>query len=549
VHRLARVAAILPRLDPSTIGFARLPSLPHRTPGLFQTRLGSLTAGLDSFTVGQGQFRVGLPRYANGVWADGEQWRLGVPPLPALYELGVADAARAIRTGEITAERLGDALLARAAVHANLTAFITLDADRVREAAREADRQRASGAALGPLHGVPLALKDNLDTADLPTTGGTPGLAAHRPKRNAAIVDKLLGAGAITLGKTNLHELAYGITNNNAAHGPAHNPYAPDRIPGASSGGTGVAVAARIAPGGIGSDTGGSVRIPAALCGIVGFRPTTGRWSQVGIVPISHTRDTAGPMTRSVADCALLDGVVTGAPTAVAPARLQGMRIGLPRRHFWENLDAELENICQAALVRLSDGGATLVDVDMSEEASIDAEAGFPIALYETVTDLNKYLAEHQTGLDFAALVAKVASPDVKGILQSLIGEGAVPEPAYRKALQRRSALQEAYARHFRDQGIAAIIFPTTPAPAAKIGEDETFLLNGKPAPTFPTFIRNTGPGSVAGIPGISLPVGMTAAGLPIGMELSGPHGSDHELLAIAAAVERLLPRLPAPAG
>jgi indoleacetamide hydrolase len=467
--------------------------------------------------------------------------------LPALHELGVTDAAKAIRTGEITAERLVDALLARAAAHANLMAFITLDAGQVREAARKADRQRASGMSLGPLHGVPLALKDNLDTADLPTSGGTPGLAGHRPKRNAAIVDKLLGAGAITLGKTNLHELAYGITNNNAAYGPARNPYAPDRIPGASSGGTGAAVAARIAPGGIGSDTGGSVRIPAALCGIFGLRPTTGRWSQAGIVPISHTRDTAGPMTRSVADCALLDGVVTGGPTEVAPARLQGVRIGVPRRHFWENLDSELENISESALRRLSDGGAALVDIDMSEEASIDAEIGFPIALYETVTDLNRYLAEHETGLDFAGLVAKVASPDVKGILQSLVGEGAVPELAYRKALQRRSALQEAYARHFRDHDIAAIVFPTTPAPAAKIGEDETFMLNGKPAPTFPTFIRNTGPGSVAGIPGISLPVGMTATGLPIGMELSGPHAGDQKLLAIAAAIEPLLPRLPAP--
>jgi indoleacetamide hydrolase len=468
--------------------------------------------------------------------------------LPALHDLGVSEAAKAIRSGDVTAERLADALLARAAARTDLGAFITLDADRVRQAARKADQQRASGASLGPLHGVPLALKDNLDTADLPTTGGTPGLANHRPKRNAAIVEKLFAAGAITLGKCNLHELAYGITNNNAAYGPARNPYAPDRIPGASSGGTAVAVAARMAPGGIGSDTGGSVRIPAALCGIVGLRPTTGRWSQAGIVPISHTRDTAGPIARSVADCVLLDGVVTGALTEVAPVSLKGLRVGVPRRHFWENLDLELEKICQSVLQRLAEAGVVLIDVDMSEEASLDGEAGFPIALYETVTDLNHYLAEHKIGLDYAGLVAKVASPDVKGILQSLIGAGAVSEAAYRKALQQRPALQDAYSRHFREHEISAIIFPTTPAPAAKIGEDETFMLNGKAAPTFPTFIRNTGPGSVAGIPGISLPVGMTAGGLPIGMELSGPQGSDAKILAIAAALEPLLPRLPAPA-
>src|ERR1700691_1459027 len=467
--------------------------------------------------------------------------------MATLHDLGVGAAAKAIRAGEISAEQLTEALLARAATFASLNAFIALDPDRVREAARKADKQRGTNTSLGPLHGVPLALKDNLNTAEMPTTGGTPGLANNRPKRNAAIVDKLFAAGAINFGKTNLHELAYGISNNNAAHGPARNPYAPDRIPGASSGGTGVAVSARVVPGGIGSDTGGSVRIPAALCGIVGFRPTTGRWSQTGIVPISHTRDTAGPMTRSVADCALLDGVVTGGPTEVGPAQLKGLRIGVPRKHFWESLETELEQICEKSLRRLAEAGVVLVDIDMSEEASLDGEAGFPIALYETVTDLDLYLAEHKTGLDFAGLVAAVASPDVKGILQSLVGAGAVPEAGYRKALQPRSVLQDTYRRHFREHRIAAIVFPTTPAPAILIGEDETFMLNGKAVPTFTTFIRNTGPGSVGGIPGISLPVGITAAGLPIGTERSGPAGTNQQILAIAAAIEPLLPKLAAP--
>jgi mandelamide amidase len=213
--------------------------------------------------------------------------------MPKLDDLGVAEAAKAIRTGETTAEALADALLARAAAHASLNAFIAFEPDKVRAAAREADRKRAAGTSAGPLHGVPLALKDNLNTADYATTGGTPGLAGNRPKRNAVIVQALLDAGAIVLGKCNLHELAYGITNNNAAFGPARNPYAPDRIPGASSGGTGVAVAARLAPGGIGSDTGGSVRIPAALCGIVGLRPTPDAGRRPASSDLAH-RDTAG---------------------------------------------------------------------------------------------------------------------------------------------------------------------------------------------------------------------------------------------------------------
>jgi mandelamide amidase len=280
---------------------------------------------------------------------------------------------------------------------------------------------------------------------------------------------------------------------------------------------------------------------------LAGLRPTTGRWSQAGIVPISHTRDTAGPMTRSVADCTLIDGVITGGPLEIAPASLKGQRMGVPRRFFWENLEPELGRICEGALKRFADAGVTLVDVDMSEEAALDHEAGFPVALYETVTDLNQYLKEHGAGVDYAGLVAQCVSPDVKGILQSLTGAGAIAEEAYRKALQQRGVLQEIYRRHFREYDVATVIFPTTPAPAIKIGEDETFVLNGAAVPTFPTFIRNTSPGSVGGIPGISLPAGLTQSGLPVGLELSGPPGSDHLVLGIAAALEPLLPKLPAP--
>ena len=223
-------------------------------------------------------------------------------------DLTVSEAAAAIARGELSALAYAEALLACAAERRALNAFIHHDADGVRAAARAADAARRDGASLGPLHGVPLALKDNLDTAGMPTTGGTPGLRRHRPMQNAPVVQKLLDAGAIAFGKANLHELAYGITNNNGGFGAARNPYDAARIPGGSSGGVGAAVGARIVPAGIGTDTGGSVRIPAALCGIVGFRPTTGRWSTAGVVPISHTRDTPGPMARSVADCVLLDG-------------------------------------------------------------------------------------------------------------------------------------------------------------------------------------------------------------------------------------------------
>jgi len=361
-------------------------------------------------------------------------------------------------------------------------------------------------------------------------------------------VQRLLDAGALILGKANMQELAFGPTSNNAAFGPVRNPYDRSRIPGGSSGGTAALVAARLAPAGLGTDTGGSVRVPASLSGVVGFRPTTLRWPQDGIVPISHTRDTAAPIARCVADCALLDGIVTGGPTSLAPINLEGLRLGVPRGHFWDDLDAEVEAILADALARLAAAGVVLVEGDMVDVAALDAAAGFPVALYEFVTDLDRYLAGHATGLDFAGVAAQVKSPAVKKVVDALLGPDAVPEAVYREALiKHRTALQDAYRRYFAERGVAAMVFPTTPLPAAKVGEDDTVLLNGKAVPTLATYIRNLGPGSAAGIPGLSLPAGMTSAGLPIGIAIDGPQGADQQLLTICLAIESALPRLPAP--
>ena len=466
----------------------------------------------------------------------------------ALTELGAAEAAAAIRAGDVSAQALVEALLDRCARAAPLNAFISLDPDAVRAAARVADQRRRRGERLGALHGVPLVLKDNFDTADFPTTAGTPALAAHRPRRNGAVVQRLLDAGALILGKANMQELAFGPTSNNAAFGPVHNPYDRSRIPGGSSGGTGAAVAARLAPAGLGTDTGGSVRVPASLSGVVGFRPTTLRWPQEGIVPISHTRDTAAPLARCVADCVLLDGIVAGGAMSLSAISLKGLRLGVPHGYFWENLDAEVETILADTLAQLAAAGVVLVEGDMDDVAALDTAAGFPIALYEFVTDFNRYHAGHATGLDFAGVAVQVKSPAVKKVVDGLLGADAVPEPVYREALiKHRPALQDAYRRYFRERGVAAMVFPTTPLAAAKIGEDETVVLNGRPAPTLPTYIRNLGPGSAAGLPGLSVPAGMTRAGLPVGIAIDGPEGGDQELLTIGLALESLLPRLPAP--
>jgi indoleacetamide hydrolase len=454
-----------------------------------------------------------------------------------LHSFDLREAASGLRDGDFSAEDYATALLRRCAALAHLNAFIALDPDDVLAAAREADLRRGRGEALGPLHGVPLAIKDNLDCVGYATTGGTPALRDNRPRQNAAVTQKLRDGGAIVLGKANMHELAFGITNNNAAFGPARNPYDPSRIPGGSSGGTAVAVAARLSPGGIGSDTGGSVRLPAALCGLAGLRPSLGRWPQAGILPISHTRDTAGPIARTVADCALLDSVVTGSAPP-APRGMRGLRLGVPRRHFCEPLDAELDRMFGAFLDELRAAGAVLVDVDLSAAASLNGRAGMAITGFELRTDIPDYLRRRGLPFGLDALVAEVASPDVREMLKVRAN---VTEAAYRAAMDAdRPALQKLYADCFASHGLAALIFPTTPLPAAPIGDDTTTAMNGETVPTFPTFARNTGPGSVAGLPGLALPIGLTRSGLPVGVELDGLAGSDGDLLAAGLALERI---------
>jgi len=466
-----------------------------------------------------------------------------------LHELGVVEAAAAIRAGEITAEALAGALLQRAQALSSLNAFVTLDEAAVRAAARAADQHRAAGKPLGPLHGVPIALKDNINTAAFPTTAGTPGLRQHRPKANAPVAQALIDAGAIVFGKVGMHELAYGITSNNAGFGAIHNPFDPKHVPGGSSGGSGAAVGARIVPASIGSDTGGSVRVPAAFCGVMGFRPTVLRWPQAGIVPISATRDTAGPLARKAADLAAIDTVVTGEGRALAAASLKGLRIGVPRAYFWEDLERETARICEAALDTLKHAGAVLVEADLPGIGAINEAVSFPVALYETKRDLDRYLEGEGISQRFADIVAETASPDVTAVLSSLLDPAtAVPEQAYRDAIGiHRPRLIELYRSYFAAHNVAAVAFPTTPLPAPLIGEDETVMLNGRALPTFMTVIRNTDPGSNAGIPGISVPVGMTSGGLPVGLEFDAPAGADRDLLGLAAAAEGVFPAPPAP--
>lgn len=472
----------------------------------------------------------------------------------SVAELGIWDLATALRRGELSAERHVSVLLDRIQRASGLNAFISVYGIEALEAARRVDQARHRGVRLPPLAGVPVVVKDNIDLAGQVTTAGTPALRNSRPNDTAPVLQALFSGRMILLGKTNMQELALGITSQNVAYGFVHNPYDTSRVPGGSSGGTGAAVAARLAPGGLGTDTGGSVRVPAAFCGIAGLRPSVGnggadrRYTASGVAPISPTRDTPGPMARSVKDVALLDATITGGQLP-RRASLAGVRLGVPRAGFWENLDAEVERVCTEALRRLREAGVILVEADLGDVFTLDQQAGFPIALYEIGQAFPAYLRQISSDITYEQVVAQAAGPDVKAILAAA---ATVQQDAYLTALNiDRPRLQAAYASYFSAQGVDGVIFPTTPVPAPPI--DPTFSgeidVNGVPqtAGEFNTVIRNTDPGSVAGIPGITLPAGLTSGGLPVGLAIDGPVRSDARLLAIGMAIEEVLGRLPAP--
>lgn len=466
-----------------------------------------------------------------------------------LHELGLAEAAGAIRRGEISAEALAEALIARAEAHRALNCFTDFDAEGAREAARQADLARRSDAPLGPLHGVPMTFKDNINTSTMRTTAGTAALRNHRPKRHAPVVERLVAAGAIPLAKNGMHELSFGITSNNATFGAPRNPFDPAMIPGGSSGGTAASIAARLTPAGIGTDTGGSVRIPASLCGVWGLRPTTRRWPQAGIVPISYTRDTPGPLARNIDDLVALDAMVAGEAAPLQPRRLDTLKLGVPRRHFWEGLEHDVRGHCEAALAAMRAAGVTLVEVDIADLIPVDALSSFVVTLYEIHSAMATYLEGEELAISFRDIAQAAESPDVHALLADTFDPGrAISRADYEAALnQHRPRLLRMYQEHFDRTGVDAFVFPTCPLSARPIGEDDTVELNGQRVPTFAAFMRNTGPGSNADLPGLSMPVGLTAGGLPVGLALDAPAGKDRELLAIGLALTPLLGNIPAP--
>ena len=432
---------------------------------------------------------------------------------------------------------------------ADLNAITRMRGDVALGEARDLDA--AAPDARGPLHGLPIVVKDNIAVAGMPWTGASPALDGLVAKADAPALARLRAAGAVPVAQANMHELALGITSANAHHGAVRNPADPARMAGGSSGGTAAAVASGAVPAGLASDTGGSGRLPAALCGCIGFRPTVGRYPGGGLLTLSPTLDTPTLMARGIDLLVRMDAVLTGAlpgegpvPPPPPPPSPERVRIGLARGAFWQGLHSPVRDAAEAATERLRAAGVEVVEVELPELRALTDASGFAIAMRETA-DIWHAFARERLGTDLATLSARVASPDVRGLLASLAADGAPPPDAYRAAMQEaRPALRRHLADAMARERLDALAHPTAPVLAPMLGETEEVELDGARVPLFPAMTRNTLPTAVACVPAISLPAGrMRVAGvdLPFGLELVGRHGADARLLALA---QRLAPAL-----
>jgi len=391
----------------------------------------------------------------------------------------------------------------------------------------------------GPLHGIPISLKDNIYTKDIRTTAGSKILRDFVPQHDAVIVSQLKEAGAIILGKANLHEFAYGVTTNNPHYGPTRNPWDLSRIPGGSSGGSAAAVAIGLCYGSIGTDTGGSIRIPAALCGIVGLKPTFGRVSVADVVPLSPRLDCVGPLARSCADAALLlDPIfVRGKrePPLQSAARFpktlarRPFRLGLPEGFFLEIISQAVYDAFYEAVRVLREQGAIIKQVSIPLLQKTE-DAGNQIAWAEATH-------YHQHAGWFPSHAADYGEDVVKRLALG----AKVPATAYLQAVELRDSFIEHFHAAMSKADVDALLVPTTPIPAPLIGE-ETTAVCGTNHPTRALLLRNNRPANLGGLPAISVPCGFTPEGLPIGLQLIGSLTDEALLLRIGHAFERAYP-------
>lgn len=439
----------------------------------------------------------------------------------SLLNMTLAEAAHRVRSRQVSPVELVQAALQRIrAIDAGLCAYITVFEEQALQVAKGAEIMAAAGHDLGPLHGLPIALKDNIAVRGTRTTAGSKILADWLPDADATITERLRRAGAIIIGKTNMHEFAWGGTSANPHYGAVRNPWNSERFPAGSSGGSGVAVAARSCFGAVGTDTGGSIRLPAAINGVVGIRPTYGRISNHGIIPLAWSMDTAGPMTRTVEDCALMFAVMAGhdSKDAASASRAcgdysaglddgaKGLRIGVVPGYFFHHLQKPVHDAVQAALLTFERLGAELVEVAIDNiHGNISAQLTIESA--EPSTYHQRWLRDRPG--DYG--------DDVRTLLE--VGE-LLLATHYLQAQRYRSLLRNEMLAAFRK--VDVFVCPTLPFTATPIGATTVQIDQGVDEDMLSAIMQYTGVASLTGLPAMNVPCGFDPDGLPIGMQLIG---------------------------
>ncbi len=450
--------------------------------------------------------------------------------------LTLAEASHRVRKRKISPLALTQTCLRRIErLNPLLNAYITVTGESALAQARELEAEIHRGHWRGPLHGIPLSLKDNIDTAGVRTTAASELFKDRIPSQDAAVVRTLKNAGAIILGKTNLHEFGYGGTSAISYFGPVHNPWALDRIPGGSSGGSAVAVAARLCFGALGTDTAASVRGPAAYCGIVGFKPTYGRVSNRGVVPLSWTLDHVGPLCRTAEDTALMLAAIAGyddlepasvdtpVPDYSRAFRMQvsKLRLGIPRHPFFDKLDSEIGKAVDAAIAVLRTLTTSTHDAELPATAIPLNEIFCDVRSIEAYTYHAQWLNESPE---------RYQSSTRQRLLQN---SADIKASAYAQSRRQLGLLRREIKQAFTS--VDLFITPTIPLLPANISDNVDAVGDIK----YPPGIRNTAPFNVFGVPAISIPCGFTASGLPVGLQITGAPFAESTVLALAHAYQQ----------
>jgi aspartyl-tRNA(Asn)/glutamyl-tRNA(Gln) amidotransferase subunit A len=451
--------------------------------------------------------------------------------------VNLQEIAKALRERTVSSVELTNNSLRRiAALDPKLKAFITVTAESAETQARQADQDLSDGKDRGPLHGIPVAVKDVFCTQGVRTTCGSMLFADHIPEYDAAVVERLRAAGAVIVGKTNMHELAYGVTSANPHFGTVRNPWDLDRIAGGSSGGSGSAVAAGMVPMAMGSDTGGSIRVPASFCGTVGLKPSFGRVSRYGVLPLDFSLDHMGPLTQCVRDAALTLNVLAGfdprdetssrRPVASylpsEPVAIRGLRIGLPENFYFERVSPSVADSVTRAARLAGEAGAVVVPLRVPEIAQLNT-LGRIILLSEAAATMERYVHRRAN-----------FGPDVLALLDQ---GRLLPATDYINAQRVRRVLLQEFQSVWKQ--VDCLLTPTTPTSAPKIGQS-TINLDGEEDVRIAStrLVRGV---NVLGLPALSLPCGFDEAGMPMGLQIIGPSFQEALILRVGAALEDAL--------